>query len=537
LTRPIENTRENAQPEIGRNPTRLIPLALLGLLLLQVVYHPFRVNHDCAYLLEGAAKILEGGTLYVDFVDSNPPMILYLNMIPVLIAKALGTQPILPFSLAVFCLVAGSTGIVRRLARRLPGAGALDVDILGALWIVAALLVWQNNDFGQREHLFILLYFPFFLLRAVRWEGQAVGRAEAIALGIAAAVGVSLKPYFAFVAIAPELYWLATRRSPRKLLAPEVWAVMGTAAAYAGHFLLLPEVVRAEYFGRLVPLHLLVYHVYQSPLGAVLGKAFPLFLGKVNVTAFAAVVVAVPFLWRRPAPAGLAALARPLACVTAAAFGAYLTQQTGWRYQALPVFVSGLCVVGLIGIQLRAWLEQKRARPRGRAAAWALPGIVVAVCVVVGLQQVRAGVAPIRETAFSAVVSRYSEPGEFVAYLSTSLPPAYPALQQLDRRLANRYPCNLPVSFSLGLAEVDPVAAREEKERYLRELAEDIDANAPRLIFIDSDDYSQGCPPGFALWDWLEEAGFFGATMAGYRRLTTIPGHVVFIRSSGTDEG
>jgi hypothetical protein len=525
-----ENTQENARPEIGRNPTRVIPLALLGLLLLQIVYHPFRVNHDCAYLLEGAAKILEGGTLYVDFVDSNPPMILYLNVIPVLIAKALAIQPILPFSLAVFCLVAGSTWIVHRLARRLPGASAVDVAILGALWVAAALLVWQNNDFGQREHLFILLYFPFFLLRAVRWEGQAVGRAEAIALGIAAAVGVSLKPYFAFVAVAPELYWLATQRSPRKLLAPEVLAVMGTAVAYAGHFLLLPEVVRGEYFERLVPLHLLVYHVYQSPLGAVLGKAFPLFVGKVHVAAFAAVVVAVPFLWRRPAPAGLAVLARPLACVTAAAFGAYLYQQTGWRYQALPVFVSGLCVAGGILSQLRAWLGRRGGLPRGRAAAWALPGIVVAACAVAGLQQVRAGVAPMRETAFSAVISRYSEPGEFVAYISTSLPPAYPALQQLDRRLANRYPCNLPISFSLGLAEVDPVAAREEKERYLRELTEDIDAHTPRLIFVDSDDYSQGCPPGFELWDWLEEAGFFGRAMAGYRRLTTIPGHVVFIR-------
>jgi hypothetical protein len=255
-----------------------------------------------------------------------------------------------------------------------------------------------------------------------------------------------------------------------------------------------------------------------------------LFVGKLHVTTFAAVVVAVPFLWRRPAPAGLAALARPLACVTAAAFAAYLYQQTGWRYQALPVFVSGLCVVGLILTQLRAWLARSGSWPRGRAAAWVLPGIVVAVCVVSGWQQVRAGVAPIRETAFGAVISRYSEPGEFVAHISTSLPPAYPALRQLDRRLANRYPCNLPISFSLGLAEVDPVAAREEKERYLRELTEDIDTNAPRLIFIDSDDYSQGCPPGFELWSWLEEAGFFGRAMVGYRRLTTIPGHVVFIR-------
>jgi hypothetical protein len=505
-----------------------VPVALLGLLLLQVVYHPFRVNHDCAYLLEGATKILEGGTLYLDFVDSNPPMILYLNMIPALVAKALETHPILPFSLGVFCLVAGSTWAVRRLAGRLPGASAVDVDVLAALWVLAAFLVWRNNDFGQREHLFILLYLPFFMLRALRWQGQPVGRAEAIGLGIAAAVGVSLKPYFAFVAVAPELYWLATRRSPRKLFEPEVLAVMATAAVYAGHFLLLPAVVREEFFGRLVPLHLMVYDVYQSPLGVVIGKSFPFFFAKVNVTVFSVALVAAPFLWRRPAASALGVLARPLAVVTAAAFGAYLYQQTGWRYQALPVYVSGLCVIGLVLAELRARLAQSGAWPR--RAAWAFPALGVGVCLVLGVQQIRAGVAPIRETPLGAVVSRYSEPGEFVAYISTSLPPAYPALQQLDRRLANRYPCNLPVSFSLGLAEVDPRAAHEEKERYLRELAEDIDTNSPRLIFVDSDDYSQGCPEGFVLWDWLDEGGFFGRPMAGYRRLTTIPGHVVFVR-------
>ena len=37
----------------------LIPIALLGLLLLQIVYHPFRVNHDCAYLLEGGQRLTQ----------------------------------------------------------------------------------------------------------------------------------------------------------------------------------------------------------------------------------------------------------------------------------------------------------------------------------------------------------------------------------------------------------------------------------------------------------------------------------------------
>ncbi|MEN8158910.1 MAG: hypothetical protein ABFS41_02430 [Myxococcota bacterium] len=524
---PTTNTTAGARAR-DRALSTSVPVALLGLLLVWIVYHPFRVNHDCAYLLEGAAKVLAGESLYVDFVDSNPPMIIYLNMIPAWAGKTLSVNPILPFSLSVFALVAWSTGMLRRLARRLPGARPGEVDVLSLLWVAGAFLVWQNNDFGQREHLFILLYFPFFLLRAVRWEGGAVGPAGAVALGVAAAIGVSLKPHFAFVAIAPELYWLATRRTPRNLLAPEVLAVAATAAAYGAHFLLLPEAVREEFFGRLIPLHLLVYHVYQSPLDVVLGRAFPLFVGKVPVAAFAGVAAVTPFLLRRPAPSGLARAARPLACVTAAAFGIYLYQSTGWRYHALPTFVSGLCVIALVGVQLHESLAGRLAWPR--AVAWGAPLLVVLICGVAVWRQVQAGVAPVLATPYSVVVSRHSEPGDAIAHISTSLPPAYPALQQLDRRLANRYPCNLPVSFSLGLAEIDPVAARREKERYLRELAEDIDRNTPRLVFVDSDDFSLGCPPGFELWGWLSEGGFFEEALSGYRRLTAIPGHVVFIR-------
>jgi hypothetical protein len=46
-----ETTEQNAQPETGRNPMLVVPLALLGLLLLQIVYHPLRVIYDWAYLL------------------------------------------------------------------------------------------------------------------------------------------------------------------------------------------------------------------------------------------------------------------------------------------------------------------------------------------------------------------------------------------------------------------------------------------------------------------------------------------------------
>ena len=43
----------------------LLLAAPLALLLSQILSDPSRIHHDCAYLPDGAAKILDGGALYV----------------------------------------------------------------------------------------------------------------------------------------------------------------------------------------------------------------------------------------------------------------------------------------------------------------------------------------------------------------------------------------------------------------------------------------------------------------------------------------
>ena len=64
-------------------------------------FDPDSFNHDVAWILYVAAEMLEGSTLYADIVEENPPLVFWLSVPVVAVARALGCAPILVMNLAV----------------------------------------------------------------------------------------------------------------------------------------------------------------------------------------------------------------------------------------------------------------------------------------------------------------------------------------------------------------------------------------------------------------------------------------------------
>lgn len=48
------------------------------------------LNHDAAWYMSVARRILKGEHLYRDIIDVDPPLIVYLSMLPVLLSDVLG---------------------------------------------------------------------------------------------------------------------------------------------------------------------------------------------------------------------------------------------------------------------------------------------------------------------------------------------------------------------------------------------------------------------------------------------------------------
>ena len=78
-------------------------------------FDPRVFNHDIAWLLHCSGQLLDGGRAYVDFVETNPPLIVWLGIPPVWAARLTGLPEILVYHLFVLALVAGTLLAVSRL--------------------------------------------------------------------------------------------------------------------------------------------------------------------------------------------------------------------------------------------------------------------------------------------------------------------------------------------------------------------------------------------------------------------------------------
>jgi hypothetical protein len=189
------------------------------------------LNHDVAWYLHAAGRELAGDRLYVDLIETNPPLIVWLSLVPQFLARSAGVSAILALRLLMFGLVAASLLTTRSaLLRVLPDRpGACRVVLLLSLLI---LLPLPGYDFAQREHLLLTLFLPSLVMASGRAKGSHLAGALPWVVGIMAGVGLSLKPHFILPWIAIEAY-LGVRRGWRIWIRPEALAVVVVGLTYA----------------------------------------------------------------------------------------------------------------------------------------------------------------------------------------------------------------------------------------------------------------------------------------------------------------
>ena len=137
------------------------------------------LNTDSAWLVESAVKLLFGQDLYTDYIETNPPFIVYFTCIPVWLGGLVGLAPYNSFKLFVMLLVLLSA---KQSFKYLP-SNFLKIAVVTGLFLLPV------QSFGQREHLFLALIMPYFL--SVFYNKKATGIDITMAL-----ISYLLKPYF-----------------------------------------------------------------------------------------------------------------------------------------------------------------------------------------------------------------------------------------------------------------------------------------------------------------------------------------------------
>jgi hypothetical protein len=526
----------------------LIPGAILVTLLAYIFLYPDRINHDCAQLLQEAKILTLGGLPYVDFVEVNPPLIFYIDVVPVFLANVTHRALPLAFSIWVYLLIVVSTLTTYSLLKN----EAFELSELGRSFILSAMLllslyIYASADFGQREHLFAIVFFPWFWCRVVRYEGGKVDRVLALVVGVLGGIGACIKPHFLIIVLAVELVAILQTKGFRSLLKPETIGFGVAGYLYGAHFLFLPAVVKQALFGRWLPFMSRYYRATDIDLFSYYLHHRLMAPAAVGLLLLCIAVVIVTLRRRRWSlfvELGFAAFV--------ASIIALWVQKKGYSYHLIPVKYS--LVLVLIGLCL--WWYEEVSRGEGafrRVARWlrTVPALLVSLSLLLFSAKeliARGGYYAWYESfePFRKAILKYTNEGDRVLFLS-NLHGMYPTLVQVNRLPGSRYIGTIPSTAMYDQSlRPDPDGRfpyhqrsqmPPEEVRILEELSEDISTLKPKLIFINVSDSCVACPHGFNMGEYLAQSGILDSAMRSYTKVGMANEEAIYIRQENRTVG
>lgn len=436
---------------------------------------PAYMNHDAAWYIHMARVWLDGAVLYRDVIDTNPPLIVLLTAVPVSIARAFGLTAPAVFKAFVFLLGGASAALSVRLLHRTWPAEPSRL-LLGAV-LLFALFPFVKGDFGQREHLAVMLTVPFVVAACAWTAGRPLPRRHDAALGVMAGLGFGMKPHFVLAWLAIELCVFYPGR--RRLRAGAAAAAATLLVYAAGVVLLAPEYVT---IAREVAQ---VYGGLNAPSPALLR------IPDLQVWVVAALAI---LLLRLPAAERAGCL-----ILFAAATGfliAALAQLKGWSYHLYPFRVFALLFFGAVIAGVADAHPATLAAIRGGRRS--VNAAVLAAILIWSLRYVAEARQPLgmdHVSALAAVVEQ-QEHAESLALLSmrTIVYPAFPVVTYTGAEWVLRHnslwflPGLYADELNQGSGDVPfrrPDAMPPLERQYFDQIVQDLCARPPRLLVIE----------------------------------------------------
>ncbi len=410
----------------------------LGLILGVGVTQIFlrHVGHDQAWLLYAANLVLDGVVLNgPKLIETNPPFVVWFHLLPVLLGRLLHVGYLDGFRILFDSVAVGSLVWTAYLLRRLLHVTGFLLWLLVCAQIVIEFLVIGVDSLGQREHFLVLLLLPYLIAVAGLLGGEVLGGAQQALVGIAAAMGVALKPQHVLVILFAEALLLWRTRRWRNLLRPTVVSLVLCGMGYFAANLIWGK----TYFSLVVPMMRQAYWGFNVPYSQVMRKATFLL-----VVAVLVVCAAVQFRRRSrmprsmPPSMSLGDFAAVLTVAVAASASAYVQQHKGWSYQLIPAALFTLLL--LIVLAAEAFQGHTTRVPlvvwgsREWVAALLVFGLTCAVEMRFGH---RAGYVNVKKMALNRMFAAYPS-GTAVGFISTE-PWEMPIVPEQQKVLGQRF--------------------------------------------------------------------------------------------------
>jgi hypothetical protein len=492
-----------------------LTLAAITAYLTAVLLFIVPTNVDCSWLIVAGGRLLDGERLYVDILETNPPLSVWLYLPLVLLERATGIEAEFWLGLAVVLLALASI----LYSARLLGAAVPRYRHSRFAWLIPAVycgvLLLYPDQFGQREQLALIALLPWIALTAARDRDQrfeAGSIADKIVAGLAAAFVVMVKPpYYALAIVLPSAYMAVKRRS----FAPLFVAENMIGAAITVVYLVSIPVYHPAFIDLFHDLLAPIYLPLREPAYELAAKP----AGLLFMAMLAAIIAG-----------GVKQLDRDVKLLFVVAAGfvpAFVTMGKAWTYHAIPFLT-----LGLIALMLQILLVDHTGRLSAlRRASIAMGSLfpVLLICATQFLAVVEGYERPLAgyERAAAAIRGAVDQPT--ITSISPIHQAAHPLTRMVDGTFVARHPSGWAIHNSelLLRREGDPDRKRiiaEMRDRFAAELAAELASKRPDIIA-----YAEGLSeplPGFMLNNPL-----IAKQLAGYRILYREGSAIYFIRA------
>jgi hypothetical protein len=536
-------------------PTRNSMFLLGGLLLLLVfvrlltfpLLFPLHISPDQSMFVAIGEQLLQGKRLYVDVFDVNPPLAFYVHTVPAMVSRLFAIPAPQAFAFTIIACWLYSVGFSLWLVWR--QSKHKEAFIFVPLVVsFSCLTLWlsQLDEFGQREHIFLLLFFPFFIVRWLRWNGYATSSKAAIVAGTFAAIGLFFKQYYLGAALILELLWFMESPRWRNLVAPETIVCVVLGVMYACCLLVMPQDVKDGYFSFMVPIFAAGYNEYGTSIMFQLVGFAQMWNDRIYLLIIACALGMAMMRY--------STLIMPLVAFSLFALAAYLLQGQPWLNHALPFVAGSYMLIGVEAAIAACVLRQYaltifRGSGRvfdivcmvalvvwqGQIAVWEISEQVQRAAEADKLDLALVGykgqAARADSESLYAVILRFTNIGDPVLFITRSIAPGYPLLLQTKREPASRYlhgmllPTLLYASDNAGseLAKAKSIQAKMDgfRAKVLADYKADIRRTKPKLIMIQN----------MRIWDILEHSKFIeDPIFEQYQFAGVVDDHRIYIR-------
>lgn len=476
-------------------------LALAGIYLLgAIIQYNILINVDVSWLMHVSKRLLAGGTYQRDFFELNPPLILYLYSPAVMLENFFSLSQFPALCIYIFVLASFSLLLCYQLACRIFRPEDYKILYLFLLALAALFLVLPLRDLGQREHLLFILTMPYLLLVTARLQGCNINPYYAAAIGLLAAAGFGIKPYFISTFALLEIYYIIRARNVLAVFRPEVFAIFALLIAY---FISI-FVFQPDYINVILPVSLrYYYHPYQVSLSQAL-------LYQPAVFCSFAILFFIIQYKKNP----YQTLSSILLLALTGFFISYLIPRTLWPYHLLPAYEMAILLVTLL---LGLLVKQENI------PAWAAAVLVMLVLYFPFEHANYFYQAALKHKSYLAKLSRFMTANAehksiyFITPISSySIPSinaahALPAFRTQDS------------GWVAGILTGNYQQQDKDKNFLIGMLASDLMNHKPDFVFVDTREYKEYIAVrNFNYIHFFSQNNLFRAAWEKYRYVTTI---------------